>query len=164
MLAFIILMITMVPMGYLLTSTVQASTTHVSGGGFAAGRFLDGDPVQHNSAVRPARPTTDGNRCHRARSAAHHRPGRRQKPQRHTGWHHFRFLGQLRLHPSTAPDRLTLRTATDPRVIELQVTVSWGGPLHNLQSVTDSTNIDYPKPGLQTEGFISLQLEQRRRD
>ena len=27
MLAFVILMITMVPMGYLLTSTVQASTT-----------------------------------------------------------------------------------------------------------------------------------------
>jgi Tfp pilus assembly protein PilV len=42
-----------------------------------------------------------------------------------------------------------------PDVIELQVTVSW----NNLkQSVTSSTEINYPKPGLQTDGFLAINL------
>ncbi len=42
-----------------------------------------------------------------------------------------------------------------PGVIQLQVKVSW----NNLkQSLTDTTNINYPKPGLQTEGFLAVQV------
>ncbi len=42
-----------------------------------------------------------------------------------------------------------------PGVIQLQVTVTWD----NLrQSLTDTTNINYPKPGLQTQGFLAVQL------
>lgn len=44
-----------------------------------------------------------------------------------------------------------------PAVIQLQVQVSWGSGGPN-ETVTDTTNIDYPQPGLQTEGYISLQL------
>ncbi len=42
-----------------------------------------------------------------------------------------------------------------PGVIQLQVKVTWD----NLkQSVTDTTNINYPKPGLQTQGFLAVQV------
>jgi Tfp pilus assembly protein PilV len=42
-----------------------------------------------------------------------------------------------------------------PAVILLQVTVSWNNG-HN--SVTDTTAVDYPQPGLQTQGFLAVQL------
>ena len=55
MVAFLILMITMVPIGYLLTSTVRASTTARQRGGCApASRLLDGDPVQQQLGHEPA--------------------------------------------------------------------------------------------------------------
>jgi hypothetical protein len=44
--------------------------------------------------------------------------------------------------------------AARPGVVSLQVTVSWG--VGNY--LTDSTNIDYPKPGVQSDGFISIQV------
>ncbi|HXW38788.1 MAG TPA: hypothetical protein VEJ44_03755, partial [Acidimicrobiales bacterium] len=45
---------------------------------------------------------------------------------------------------------------THPGVIQLQVTVTWN---HGQQSLTDTTNITYPRPGLQTEGFLGIQVE-----
>ena len=43
-----------------------------------------------------------------------------------------------------------------PGVIQLEVTVSWGpAPQHSLLLTTD---INYPKPGLQTEGFLAVSL------
>jgi len=42
-----------------------------------------------------------------------------------------------------------------PSVILLQVTVTWNQG-HN--SVNDTTAVNYPKPGLQTEGFLAVQL------
>ncbi len=42
-----------------------------------------------------------------------------------------------------------------PDVILLQVTVSWN---HGNSSVSDTTAVDYPQPGLQTQGFLSVQL------
>lgn len=43
-----------------------------------------------------------------------------------------------------------------PAVIVLQVTVSWD---RGHFSVTDTTNLEYPQPGVQTDGFIAIQLE-----
>ncbi|HEX3981838.1 MAG TPA: prepilin-type N-terminal cleavage/methylation domain-containing protein, partial [Acidimicrobiales bacterium] len=40
-----------------------------------------------------------------------------------------------------------------PDVILLQVTVTWN---HGNSSVTDTTAVDYPQPGLQTQGFLSV--------
>jgi Tfp pilus assembly protein PilV len=41
-----------------------------------------------------------------------------------------------------------------PGVIQLQVTVTWG---HNNQnSLSQTTEIDYPKPGVQTQGFLAI--------
>jgi len=44
---------------------------------------------------------------------------------------------------------------THPDVIELQVTVWWN---HMKPSVPDSTEINYPKPGLQTDGFLAVNV------
>jgi Tfp pilus assembly protein PilV len=42
-----------------------------------------------------------------------------------------------------------------PAVILLQVKVSWN---HGNNSVTDTTAVNYPQPGLQTQGFLAVQL------
>ncbi len=42
-----------------------------------------------------------------------------------------------------------------PGVIQVQVTVSWD---RGRYSVADTTNISYPKPGLQTEGFLAVDV------
>ncbi len=42
-----------------------------------------------------------------------------------------------------------------PAVIVLQVKVSWN---HGNNAVTDSTAVNYPKPGLQTQGFLAVQM------
>lgn len=42
-----------------------------------------------------------------------------------------------------------------PGVIQLQVVVTWD---NQEQSLTDTTNINYPKPGLQTQGFLAVQV------
>ena len=43
-----------------------------------------------------------------------------------------------------------------PGVIGLKVVVAWGGSTRRSLSVT--TDINYPKPGLQTEGFLAVNL------
>jgi Tfp pilus assembly protein PilV len=48
-----------------------------------------------------------------------------------------------------------------PGVIQLQVTVTWD---KQTQSLTDTTNINYPKPGLQTEGFLAVQVSNSASD
>ena len=42
-----------------------------------------------------------------------------------------------------------------PGVIQLRVLVTWGRP---TQTISDSTDINYPKPGLQTEGFLAINV------
>ena len=42
-----------------------------------------------------------------------------------------------------------------PAVILLQVKVTWN---HGNSAVTDSTAVNYPQPGLQTQGFLAVQL------
>jgi len=43
---------------------------------------------------------------------------------------------------------------THPGVIQLQVTVTWG---HNFaNSLSEVTEIDYPKPGVQSQGFMAI--------
>ena len=46
-------------------------------------------------------------------------------------------------------------SSSHPGVIELQVKVSWAS---KRQWVTDTTNINYPRPGLQTDGFLAVQV------
>jgi len=45
---------------------------------------------------------------------------------------------------------------THPGVIQLQVTVKWGHGLAN--SLSEVTEINYPKPGVQTQGFIAITI------
>jgi hypothetical protein len=42
-----------------------------------------------------------------------------------------------------------------PGVIQLKVTVTWNA---GAQKLSDTTEINYPKPGLQTEGFLAINL------
>jgi Tfp pilus assembly protein PilV len=42
-----------------------------------------------------------------------------------------------------------------PGVIQLKVTVSWDG---GARTLSDTTEINYPKPGLQTEGFLAINV------
>ena len=44
---------------------------------------------------------------------------------------------------------------THPGVIQLKVTVTWD---NGSQTLSDTTEINYPKPGLQTEGFLAINL------
>ncbi len=161
MMAFIILMITMVPMGYLLTSTVQASATARQHQ--AALQLADSWMEilsNSNSATNP--PTrADGTIITGQAQNLTTAPAGAETPNStlvgttYTAQATYDYVavdnqGQSDLCSDGEPP-----SPTHPGVIELQVTVSWDG---GRQSVSDSTNIDYPKPGLQTEGFISLQL------
>lgn len=46
-------------------------------------------------------------------------------------------------------------SSANPGVIVVQVTVSWD---KGSQNVTDATNLQYPQPGVQTDGFIAVQV------
>ncbi len=46
--------------------------------------------------------------------------------------------------------------ASHPGVIVLHVTVSWD---HGLQHLTDTTNLEYPQPGVQTDGFLEISIQ-----
>ena len=46
-------------------------------------------------------------------------------------------------------------SATHPGVLALQITISWDNGLH---SVVNATNLNYPQPGLLTDGFLAINL------
>ena len=48
-----------------------------------------------------------------------------------------------------------------PGVIELTVRVTWNA---GQQSVSDTTDISYPKPGIQTDGFLAVDLANNSKD
>jgi Tfp pilus assembly protein PilV len=50
----------------------------------------------------------------------------------------------------------TLPSAKHPSVIVLTVDVAWYGGDKSKHTVSDSTEINYPKPGIQTEGFLAV--------
>ena len=60
-------------------------------------------------------------------------------------------LGQSDLCSSGQPP-----SQSHPAVIVLQVTVTWNG---GNSAVTDTTALNYPTQGIQTQGFLAVQVE-----
>lgn len=148
--AFTVLLITMVPIAYLLTSTVSSAATARQRE--AALQLADSwmeiltnstPPVNSSGVVITNTPTTPT------------LPAGAQTPKSSLAdGTSFKVTANYTLQSVVNVGDTDLCSGGNPGVIQLQVTITWG----DGQTLTDTTNVDYPQPGLQTEGYISLQL------
>ncbi len=155
MIAFVILMISMVPLGYLLDSTASSAATARQRQ--AALQLADSwmeilsnsTPPMVNGSVNLDNwltPTVPPG----AQTPISSLAGTNYTVQAYYSLQSVNNgNGQSDLCSSGQPP-----SPSHPGVIEMQVQVSWG----HGQSVIDSTNIDYPQPGVQTDGFLAVQV------
>jgi Tfp pilus assembly protein PilV len=154
--AFSILIITLVPLTYILTSTVSAAAN--SRQREAALQLADSwVEILSNST-----PPTDANGAvHTSTAQTPVAPAGAITPNNHLAGTIYTVSAKYSLQSTNQSGQSDLCTDEEPPspshpgVIQLQVTVSWD---HLEQSLTDTTNINYPKPGLQTEGFLAIQV------
>ena len=151
--AGVILMVTMIPMGVLLANATSAAAQ--SRQREAAVQLAD-SWVEILSNVQPQE---QGGPCSPARSR---RPRRRARRHPRRPWP-ARPIPSPRYYEAVAVNN---RAGTDlcasgeppspshPDVFELTVRVEWDGKYF----VSDSTEINYPKPGLQTDGFLAVNV------
>lgn len=155
--AFVILMIAIIPMSYLLTTAVASATQARQR---EAAIQLADSWVEILSNTSP--PTYSDGTVYTGHSEAVASlvPAGVQTPKSTLSDTTFAVTA---LYTNQAVDNLGQSdlcsdgqppSPTHPGVIQLQVTVTWGLG----QSLTDTTNIDYPQPGLQTQGFLGVQL------
>ena len=154
--AFIVLMVTVIPLSYLLTSTlasastarrreaalqladswveILSNTTPPTG---LDGTILQGwnTPSVPSGAIAP-----------RSTSVA----GTNFTVSADYSYQSVNQTGQSDLCTDEEPP-----SPNHPGVIQLQIRVTWD---NGNQQLFDTTNINYPKPGLQTQGFIAVQV------
>ncbi len=155
MIAFVILMISMVPLGYLLDSTASsaASARQREAAVQLADSWMEvlsnSTPPMLNGSVNLDRwvtPTVPPG----AQTPISTLAGTNYTVQAYYSLQSVNNgNGQSDLCSSGQPP-----SPSHPGVIEMQVQVSWG----HGQSIIDSTNIDYPQPGVQTDGFLAVQV------
>ncbi|MGD0394794.1 MAG: prepilin-type N-terminal cleavage/methylation domain-containing protein, partial [Acidimicrobiales bacterium] len=158
--AFTILMITMVPVGYLLDSTVAAANNarQKEAALQLADSWLEilsnSSPPQSNGIVTTNSWTTPIAPAGAQSPVSQTTDGTTFVVQAEYSWQSVaNETGQSSdLCSDGEPP-----SPSHPGVIQLHVKVSWNGDKTG-DAVTDTTNVDYPQPGLQTEGYISLQL------
>jgi Tfp pilus assembly protein PilV len=158
MIAFVVLMVAMVPLGYLMSSVLASSaqTQQQVEGLQLAERWLD---VVSNS--NPPTVTVGGE--------TYVPLGTSQTPTDPAGYltasptingTHFHTrvsYTEQAVSSGANTDQCTSATslsAARPGVVTAQITVKWG----RTGLVTDTTNINYPKPGVQSDGFVSVQV------
>jgi len=157
MVASVILLVTMIPMGMLLTS---ASSAAVQTRQRQAALQLADSWVEILSNSQP--PThSDGSVITNSPSTPVAPAGTQTPPTTLAGTTYtvtanyvesfVNGVGQSDFCSAGQPP-----SPSHPGVIGLKVTVAWGGSAPHSTSIT--TDINYPKPGLQTEGFLAVNL------
>jgi Tfp pilus assembly protein PilV len=154
LIAFVILMITMVPIGFLLDSTVAAANQARQRE--AANQLADSWMEVLSNASPPATNgvITNGWTTPSAPQGA-------QTPTSTLPGTTFTIQSQYSLQSvndevggsSDLCSNGEPPSPSHPGVIQLHVRVTWPGG-----ALTNTTNIPYPQPGLQTEGYLSLLL------
>jgi hypothetical protein len=158
LIAIVILLITMLPMGILLTSATSAS---VSARQRQAALQLADSWVEILSNSQP--PTgVDGTVLTNQPTAPVAPAGTQAPPSTLAGTNYtvtaayaenlVNDVGQSDLCAAGQPP-----SSSHPGVILLRVTVYWSGG-QSEQQISVSTEINYPKPGLQTQGFLAINL------
>ena len=154
--AFVVLMITVVPLTYVLNSALAGATSARQRE--AALQLADSwieilsnstPPTRADGSVitnTPQTPTAPAGAIAPNSTLA----GTNYTVEANYSFQTVNQTGQSDLCTDGAPP-----SPSHPGVIQLQVTVYWDG---RKQSLTDTTNINYPKPGLQTEGFLAVQV------
>ena len=159
--AFTILMVTMVPIGYLLDSTVAAANNarQKEAALQLADSWLEilsnSSPQETNGAIVTGQPFTPVAPAGAQTPIANTTDGTEYTVSAEYEWQSVKSgsgSGSSDLCSDGEPP-----SPAHPGVIQLHVKVTWnnGG---SGDAVTDSTNIDYPQPQLQTDGYISLQV------
>lgn len=154
--ATIVLLVTMIPIGILLTNVSSVSATARQR---QAALQLADSWVEILSNSQP--PTgTDGSVLTNVPSAPVAPAGTPTPPNTLAGTtfavtasyteNLVNDIGQSDLCSAGQPP-----SPSHPGVIQLKVTVTWDNGSHQL---SDTTEINYPKPGLQTEGFLAINL------
>jgi hypothetical protein len=157
--ATVVLLITMLPMGILLTSATSAA---VDARQRQAALQLADSWIEILSNSQPPINTTDGSVLTSGPATTPTAPlGTQTPPTQLAGTTYavtakygealVNNLGQSDLCNAGQPP-----SPTHPGVIDLKVTVTWGN--NGAHTLSESTEINYPKPGLQTEGFLAINL------
>lgn len=156
--AFVVLMIAMVPLGYVLTGTVSGATSARQRE--AALQLADSwmeilsntsPPTDQNGSVLTGQITDPSTLV----------PSGVPIPKSTLAGTNFTVRATYTIQDVVNTAQSDLCTdgqppsSAHPSVIQLQVTVTWD---QGAQALADTTNIDYPQPGLQTEGFLAVQL------
>jgi Tfp pilus assembly protein PilV len=155
MVALVLLLITMIPLGYLVTNEVQQAATaknQLAALGVAE-KWIEilgsaQDPPPRNGALavdtgKPLIPVMP-DRTPLANNGKETRGGTEFTVRAEYTWTGTQDV-------NTAPD---LCTSGGAQVLNLQVTVTWG----KAQQETDTTILDYPPPGIPQYGFYQLQI------
>lgn len=153
--AFTILLIVTVPLGYLLdTMVAQAANVRQKE---AALELADEWTEILSNSTPPIDPTT--NTVQLDVSAAPVDPAGVVSATPIVGGTHYSVTAEYSEQLATGvSDNLcsaAVPSTTNPGVVVVQVTVAWD---NGVQSVTDSTNLQYPTPGVPTDGFIAVQV------
>ena len=156
LIASIILLLTMIPMGILLTNVSAASTDARQR---QAALQLADSWVEILSNSQP--PTgTDGSVLTNVPKTPV-APAGTQTPSTTLAGTSYTVTASYTENLVNSVGQSDLCTAgqppspSHPGVIQLKVTVTWAQGLHSL---SETTEINYPKPGLQTEGFLAINL------
>jgi len=149
--AFSVLLVVLLPLTYLLTNEVQQAAS-------AKNQLSALDIAEKwveilGSAQDP--PPTSGNLEVATGISAYPVQGGVSYPTQTEGNEVYHLSAEYNWTTAdgTAPDLCTTNGGTE--VLSLAVTVTWGAN----QSITDSTNLDYPAPGIPQYGFYRLQVQ-----
>ena len=163
--AFVILLVTVLPLTYLLTSAVQSSSDARQR--TAALQLADSWLETLSNTTPPTR--ADGTVLTGQTQTASTliNSSKTQVPQSTLAGTNFSVSAEYTTQSVNNQGQSDLCSSgqppspSHPSVILLQVTVSWN---HGQSSLSDTTAIDYPQPGLQTEGFLAVQVYNNGQD
>lgn len=162
--AFVVLMITVVPLTYVLNTALAGATNARQKQ--AALQLADAWIEILSNSTPPTR--NDGSGAIVTGSVVPTAPAGAITPSSQLAGTNYTVMAQYTFQAvNQQGGQSDLCTAgqppspTHPGVIQLQVTVSWD---HNSQQVVDTTNINYPQPGVQTQGFLAVQVTNENED
>lgn len=152
--AFVILMVVLVPVAMLLSNTIgQAASSRERLTALSlAEQFLEklnNTPVLKTTATAHAKLETTADPTVPKTAVTVHVTSTTRSTVHYTIYAHFTWA----LHQATDLD--LCQSGTAPTLLDLQVTVEWG---HTQQKITDTTLIDFPATGILSEGFLSVSI------
>ena len=163
--AFVILLVTVLPLTYLLTSAVQSSSDARQR--TAALQLADSWLETCPTLLRRRGRTVRSSPVQTQTASTLINSSKTQVPQSTLAGTNFSVSAEYTTQSVNNQGQSDLCSSgqppspSHPSVILLQVTVSWN---HGQSSLSDTTAIDYPQPGLQTEGFLAVQVYNNGQD